>query len=348
MPSVLKVDGLDVDYRRNGRWLSAVSNVSFELERGEVLGIVGESGCGKSTLARAMARLLPRNGRISSGRVELDGSDLVSMDPARLAAVRWKHLAVVFQGALNVLDPVYNIGFQIAEGIRAHQPEVSRSEAVDRARSLLESVGIPGDRVRSYPHELSGGMRQRVCIAMAMALSPDVVIADEPTTALDVISQDNVLERLLELQRKEGTSLIIISHDMGVIAETCDRVAVMYAGSLVEVGPVRELFRSPSHPYTMGLQNAIPRFDQELSVVSIPGFPPSTFDDESGCRFLPRCPFAIPVCEEYPPFVNVGPRHEAACYRAREGDSLRAAAADPATWVADQPLPMGSTTVQER
>jgi oligopeptide/dipeptide ABC transporter ATP-binding protein len=168
-----------------------------------------------------------------------------------------------------------------------------------------------------------------------MALSPDVVIADEPTTALDVISQDNVLGRLLELQRKEGTSLIIISHDMGVIAETCDRVAVMYAGSLVEVGPVRDLFRAPSHPYTMGLQNAIPRFDQQLSVVSIPGFPPSSFDDAGGCRFLPRCPFAILACEEYPPFVGVAPGHEAACFRAHEGHALRAAAADPTAWIAD-------------
>lgn len=333
MAPILTVDNLSVDYRRDSQWHPAVSGVSLTLERGEVLGIVGESGCGKSTLARALARLLPRNARITSGRVELDGADLVTMDAAHLAAIRWKRLAVVFQGALNVLDPVYNVGFQISEGIRRHEPGISRSQAVVRARALLEEVGIPGDRVRSYPHELSGGMRQRVCIAMAMALSPDVVIADEPTTALDVISQDNVLERLLELQQKEGTALIIISHDMGVIAETCDRVAVMYAGSLVEVSPVVDLFRSPSHPYTMGLENAIPRLGPQQRAVSIPGSPPSNIDEDTACRFMPRCPFAIAACHTYPPFVAVGPGHVAACWRADEAEALRKAAADPATWI---------------
>jgi peptide/nickel transport system ATP-binding protein len=333
MGPVLEVDDLQVEYRRNGRWLPAVSGVSFTVEPGEVLGIVGESGCGKTTLARALVRLLPDNGRVSQGRVLFHGVDVIGMTDPELAKVRWAKVSMVFQGALNVLDPVYTVGFQLVEAIRKHQPQTTKSAARDRAGDLLEMVGIGRDRLRSYPHELSGGMRQRACIAMAMSLSPDLVIADEPTTALDVISQDNVLDRLLALQRESGMSLIIVSHDMGLIAENCDRVAVMYAGAIVEIAPTKELFRAPAHPYTMGLENAIPRMDEEGSAVSIPGFPPPASEWPAGCRFAPRCPYALPVCREEPPWVEVGDQHHARCHRTDERQALREASSKPESWL---------------
>lgn len=337
MATVLSVKNLSVDYERENQWLPAVSNVSFDVQRGEVLGIVGESGCGKTTLARALARLLPDNGRISSGVVDFGGIDLVASTPKDLADVRWTRLSVIFQSALNSLDPVYKIGFQISEAIKKHDGQLSRREMAARARSLLESVGIPGDRVKSYPHELSGGMRQRVSIAMALALSPDLVIADEPTTALDVVTQDNVLHELVALQREKGASLILISHDMGVIAETCDRVAVMYAGEIVELAPVSELFRSPAHPYSMGLKNAMPQLNKIVDAVAIPGFPPPSAEWGEGCRFAPRCPFSVDACSQRPPRVEISESHHALCHRTADREHLRQESSDPATWLRDLP-----------
>lgn len=331
--TVLKVSNLDVDYQTDREWRPALTDVSFEVKRGEILGIVGESGCGKSTLGRAIVRLLPDNGRIASGRVELNGQDLVTLSADRLAKVRWADVSVIFQSALNSLDPVYTVGFQIAEAIRGHETSSSRGEALERSKQLLESVGIAGERITSYPHELSGGMRQRVSIAMAMALSPDLVIADEPTTALDVVSQDNVLHQLISLQRRQGSSLILISHDMGVIAETCDRVAVMYAGKIVELGPVADLFASPAHPYSMGLRNAIPSMDQATDAVAIPGFPPPSSEWGDGCRFAPRCPFRIEACIEPPPWIELDTSHHALCHRTDDRVAFREAAADPSTWL---------------
>jgi peptide/nickel transport system ATP-binding protein len=334
MDTVLTVSGLGVEYETDRTWLPAVTDVSFEVKQGEILGIVGESGCGKSTLARALVRLLPDNGRISSGSVELDGYDLVTASPEQLASLRWARVAVVFQSALNSLDPVYTVGFQIAEAIRRHESGMSRSKAFARAEELLESVGIARNRVRSYPHELSGGMRQRVSIAMAMALSPDLVVADEPTTALDVVSQDGVLHQLVSLQREKGASLILISHDMGVIAETCDRVAVMYAGKIVELAPVEELFRAPAHPYSMGLRNAIPTLSGDAQAVAIPGFPPPSSEWGVGCRFAPRCPFFVDVCSQPPPWTELSRIHHALCHRTEEREQFRVEAANPLTWVA--------------
>ena len=334
MDTVLSVKNLFVDYRTDRRWFPALSDVSFDVKRGEILGIVGESGCGKSTLARALVRLLPDNGRIASGRVELNGQDLVSCTAEDLAKVRWADISVVFQSALNSLDPVYTVGFQIAEAIRGHEQHAHRGQTMDRVRGLLESVGISAERVKSYPHELSGGMRQRVSIAMAMALSPDLVIADEPTTALDVVSQDNVLQQLIELQREKGASLILISHDMGVIAETCDRVAVMYAGKIVELAPASQLFGSPAHPYSMGLINAIPRLSQDADAVAIPGFPPPSSEWGEGCRFALRCPFRIDACSQPPPWVELTESHHALCHRTDERVRFREAASHPSTWIA--------------
>lgn len=330
--TVLRVEDLSVEYRTNRRWLPAVSDVSFSVRRGEILGIVGESGCGKSTLARALVRLLPDNGRITSGTIELNGRDLVACTAEQLGDLRWTEVSVIFQSALNSLDPVYTIGFQISEAIRRHESRTSRGATLARARTLLESVGIAGDRVASYPHELSGGMRQRVSIAMAMALSPDLVIADEPTTALDVVSQDNVLEQLVALQREKQASLILISHDMGVIAETCDRIAVMYAGELVEIAPAAELFAAPAHPYSMGLINAVPKLDRNEEAVAIPGFPPPSTEWGNACRFEQRCPFRIEECLEPPPLVGINPSHWSLCHRVSEQEDLREQAAIPSTW----------------
>ena len=269
MSELLSVSDLSIDYRSEGEWHSAVSDATFTVERGRILGIVGESGCGKSTLARGLIRLLPENGRITGGRVVLDGVDLLTLRDAELRRYRWDRVSMVFQGAMNVLDPVYRIGAQIAEAIRWHRP-VSRREAWATARRLLGKVGIEADRARSYPHELSGGMKQRVGIAMAIALEPDLVIADEPTTALDVITQDVVLGQLVDLQRSAGNSMILISHDMGIIVESCDDVAVMYAGEIVETGQTEQLFEAPRHPYTrdlLGSASSLPKIGAKISRV---------------------------------------------------------------------------------
>jgi oligopeptide/dipeptide ABC transporter ATP-binding protein len=241
---------------------------------------------------------------------------------------------MVFQGAMSVLNPVFPVGRQIAEAIRTHR-SVSRSDALEQARDLLATVGIDRDRASSYPHELSGGQKQRIVIAMAMALSPDVVIADEPTTALDVVTQDSVLDELVRVQREEGFSLVLVSHDMGVIAETCDRVGVLYAGHLVELGSVDEIFNRPAHPYTQGLINAIPTLGMAGKAVSIPGSPPAEPGLIVGCRFAPRCPFQQPPCVAEPvPWHDHTPAHGALCRFPEEAERFRIASSDVGTWEA--------------
>ena len=331
MNELLRVSGLSIDYRSDGKWLPAVSDVMFTVERGKILGIVGESGCGKSTLARGLIRLLPENGRIRAGRVELDGVDLLALRDSELRRYRWNRVSMVFQGAMNVLDPVFRIGAQIVEAIRQHRV-VSKREAWVTARRLLGQVGIEADRARSYPHELSGGMKQRVGIAMAMALEPDLVIADEPTTALDVITQDVVLGQLIKLQRSAGNSMILISHDMGIIVESCDDVAVMYAGEIVETGSVEDVFARPAHPYTIGLVNAIPSADAGTDAVSIPGHPPAAGEWPAGCRFRTRCPFAGQGCEDPIPWTDIDRSHGVRCIRNSERRELRRRGAERSVW----------------
>lgn len=331
MIELLRVSDLSIDYRADGEWRPAVSEVSLTVDRGRILGVVGESGCGKSTLARGLIRLLPENGRITRGSVELDGVDLLTLGDSDLRKYRWDRVSMVFQGAMNVLDPVYRIGAQIAEAIRWHRP-VSRREAWTTARRLLGKVGIEPDRARSYPHELSGGMKQRVGIAMAIALEPDLVIADEPTTALDVITQDVVLGQLVDLQRSAGNSMILISHDMGIIVESCDDVAVMYAGEIVETGTVEDVFSRPAHPYTIGLVNAIPRTGAETDAVSIPGHPPAAGEWPPGCRFRARCPFAAGGCEDPVPWTRTGQDRGVRCVRYEERAELRSRGSEQSAW----------------
>jgi len=295
--------------------VKAVDNVSFELYKGEALGIAGESGCGKSTLAYSLMRLVPPPGKLVSGEIIFQGRDITKLSEEEFRKeVRWKGISMVFQGAMNALNPVYNIGDQLAEVLMLHQ-NYTKKEALETAKKLLEMVGIDPSRIKSYPHELSGGMKQRVVIAMALALMPPLVIADEPTTALDVVVQAQVMNLLKRLRQELGLSVILISHDLSLIAEIADKIAIMYGGKIVEYGSSEQIYNNPQHPYTKSLLNSIPRLHGEIRDLTwIPGVPPDLINPPPGCRFEPRCPFAHDRCKEEPPVVEVEPGHKVACW----------------------------------
>jgi peptide/nickel transport system ATP-binding protein len=321
-PPLLEVRDLHVTYPSGGG-VPAVRGVSFRLDRGETLGVAGESGCGKSTVAGALLRLLPAGTRVS-GEVLLDGEDVLKMADDRLRAVRWSELAVVFQGALHTLNPVKRVGWQIEEAIATHEHGVSRKELHARVGELLETVGIPARRAVDFPHQLSGGQRQRVLIALALACSPHLLIADEPTTALDVMVQAQVLQLLEDLQRDFGLAVVFITHDLSTLASVCRRLAVMYAGRIVEEGPSADVFASPRHPYTKALAAAFPvigdlRF--RMAPSGLPGDPPDPRELPTGCTFHPRCAVARPECtsrdvELWP----AGPGRGAACVEVLDGE----------------------------
>jgi len=319
---LLVVEDLAVRFSLPSGSVKAVDGVSFRLDDGEALGIAGESGCGKTTTALSLVGLLPANGRIRSGSVKLFGIDLVPKTEQQLARYRWREISIVFQGAMNALNPVQRIGDQIAEPIevRLGQP---RDSSLKRAAELLDLVGIPKQRARSYPHELSGGMRQRAIIAMALACDPAIVIGDEPTTALDVMVQAQILQLLERLRRDLGLSLILITHDLSVIAETCDKVMVMYAGRVAEEGPVARVFSSPRHPYTRKLLSAFPNIHADRRTLDvIPGMPPDLRNPPPGCRFAPRCSFAMDACREVvPPDVTFADGVRVACHLFPTSDS---------------------------
>ena len=309
---LLSVDDLVVRFRTHDGTIHAVNGVGFELERGERLGLVGESGCGKSVTSLAIMRLLPKPaGRIEGGSVTFDGLDLVGLREDDMRELRGRDVAMIFQDPMTSLNPVLTIEEQMVETIRAHR-RVSRSDARERAVELLAMVGIPRPetRLRSYPHQFSGGMRQRVMIAMALALEPKLMIADEPTTALDVTIQAQVLELLRRLTDESGTALILITHDLGVVAGMTQRINVMYAGFIVETAPTAELFAHPSHPYTVGLLHSIPRLDEDQpgELVPIEGVPPDQRRAPVGCPFAPRCAWRLDVCwTDNPPLVPLRP-----------------------------------------
>ena len=313
--SVLSVRDLHVAYRTRAGAVPAVRGVSFDIARGEVLGMAGESGCGKSTIVNAAMRLLPPGTEVS-GQVLLDGEDVLAMKPGRLRAVRWAGASVIFQGALHALNPVRTIGHQIAEAMLVHGT-TDEAGASRRVGELLEQVGLPARRARDYPHELSGGQKQRVMIAMALACDPKVVIADEPTTALDVMVQAQVLRLLKDLQDRLGLAMLFITHDLAVLVEVCDRLAVMYAGSIVEEGPAGAVFREPAHPYARALAAAYPTIGDpryRMAPSGLGGDPPQPEAVPPGCAFHPRCPVAIDACATtVPPTVPAGPERSAAC-----------------------------------
>ena len=296
--------------------VKAVDGVSFTLNKGEVLGLAGESGCGKSTTAYSLIRLVPPPGRIVSGKIVFEGKDLLKLsDEEFRREIRWKKISMVFQGAMNALNPVYTVGDQIAEVLMLHKG-LTKKEAIEEAKKLLTMVGIDPRRVKSYPHELSGGMKQRVMIAMALALNPPLVIADEPTTALDVVVQAQIMNLMKKLQREYNMSIILITHDLSLIAEIADKVAIMYAGKIVEFGASEQIYGNPQHPYTQALLRSIPRLHGEITKLEwIPGTPPDLISPPPGCRFAPRCKRVMDICnKEEPPVIEVEPGHYVSCW----------------------------------
>ncbi len=324
---LLEVDELEVEFRTPRGVVNAVNKVSFSVDRGETLAILGESGSGKSVTAQAIMGLIDSPpGFITGGQLRFHGQDLLTLSEKDRRAVRGQRIAMIFQDALTALNPVFPVGWQIGEMLRVHRG-ASRKEAREHAIDLMERVGIPSarERVGDYPHEFSGGMRQRVMIAMALGMDPEVLIADEPTTALDVTVQAQVMELLADLQQETGMGMILITHDLGVVTEVADRAAVMYAGRIVETGAVRTVFTEPAHPYTLGLMRSVPSLEARSGDLEpIKGAPPSLTNIPPGCPFHPRCPFETPVCRtEHPPLRPVGdtsppaPQH-AACHHAEE------------------------------
>jgi len=310
--AALVVDAVSVTYRSPRGPVKAVDGVSLALADGQSLGLVGESGCGKSTLGRAILGILPPVAE-RTGRVVLDGVDLTA-DPEAWRAARGDRLSLVFQDPATRLDPLQRVDSHFVELIRAHRPGTSKAEAGRRAREALAAVGVPPARARQYPHEFSGGMRQRIMIALAVVLEPRVLVADEPTTSLDVLVEAQILRLLTDLRRRLGLAVVLITHNLGIVAETCDRVAVMYAGRIVEEGPVRSVFAAPRHPYTQALLGAVITLETE-EAVAVPGSPPDLAGPLPGCPFAPRCPLAMAVCHEVPPLpTGVAPGHIAACH----------------------------------
>ena len=317
---LLEVRDLKTYFKTDDGWLHAVDGVDVSVDRGETVCVVGESGCGKTVMAMTVLKLVPMPpGRIVGGQVLWQGRDLVPATAEEMRRIRAKEIAIVFQEPMTSLNPVYTVGEQIAESLRLHEG-LSRKAANDRAIEMLRLVHIPmaERRVDDYPHQFSGGMRQRVMIAIALACDPKLLIADEPTTALDVTIQAQILDLLAELKERLGMAVLLITHAMGVVAETAQRVVVMYAGKVVEEAPVGELFAHPRHPYTQGLIRSIPRIDtaaaHKVRLAAIPGTVPKLIDPAEGCRFAPRCPFAVAACvSATPPLREITPRHKVAC-----------------------------------
>ena len=317
---LLQVKDLRVYYTAGGEIINAVNGVDLEVRGGETLGLVGETGAGKTTIAKSIMRILPDPpAKIGGGEIYLDGQELLHLPEKKMQEIRGKKISMIFQDPMTALNPVFTVGEQIEEVIMLHE-KVNRGEAAVKARQMLELVGIPGDRSGDYPHQFSGGMKQRVVIAMALACSPELILADEPTTALDVTIQAQILDMIKALKEKQNTSMILITHDLGVVAEVCDRVAVVYAGEIIEYGTKEEIFDYPTHPYTVGLFGSIPKIHEDVEWLdSIPGMPPNPADLPSGCHFHPRCSKCTQPCgEKAPEMVEVRPGHFVRCLNCTE------------------------------
>jgi peptide/nickel transport system ATP-binding protein len=324
---LMRLENVVIDYLLKEQTIRAVDGVSLDIHPGEIVGIAGESGCGKSTLAHAIMRITRPPGVLSSGRILFRGEDIVPLRGNDLRRFRWRNVALVFQSAMNALNPVLRVGDQFVDMLQAHE-RISKNDALARAGDLLETVGIERNRVRAYPHELSGGMRQRVIIAMALALKPELLLLDEPTTALDVVVQREILQEIEELQRELGFAVLFITHDLSLLVEFADRIAVMYAGEIVESAPSETLLRNPQHPYTVGLMASFPPISGAIEqLTGIPGSPPDLGDPPTGCRFHPRCPHCRPEngtlytrqTSVRPVLKQVGPGHSVACHLVADG-----------------------------
>ncbi len=330
--ALLEISNLQVRYKTKRGQVRAVDGISFQVEEGQNVGLIGESGCGKTTVVKSVLRLLPRTAE-NEGIVSFEGRDLLTLERSELDKIRWKGIALVPQSAMNALNPVIRIGDQIVEAIQAHEP-TTRKSARERAAELFELVGLDEQRLNEHPHQFSGGMKQRAVIAMALALDPKLVIADEPTTGLDVLVQDQILRQIEEIHRRLNVSVLFVTHDIGIVAETCQRIAVMYAGKIAEYADARPLFERPYHPYTLGLMKAYPSVrGSKRELVSIPGSPPDLVVRFSGCGFAPRCPFARDIChQEAPEMVETESGNWAACHRVGDMDQLRKEAGKAVTW----------------
>ena len=333
-PPVLDVRNLCIEYRTSRSVVRAVDGVSFTVPKGTIVGLVGESGCGKTTVARSITGVMHQSARIAGGELVFNGKDLIAAPAKEWLDMRWRDISFIPQSAMNSLDPVYRIGAQLAE-VLVHRGGQTRAEAASRASELFDMVGLNPARLDEYPHQFSGGMRQRVAIALALALNPSLVIADEPVTALDVIVQRQILDVIRDLQRKLSLSMILVTHDISVVAYVSDKIVVMYAGRVVETGSTADVLERPRHPYMMGLTNAFPDLDAAAhDLVPIDGSPPDLASPPSGCRFAPRCPFSLPRCEtDDPASETTGEGRNVACHRASEADELRARARESATWL---------------
>lgn len=320
---LLEVENLSTYFNTSKGQLKAVNGVSFDLEYGEALGMVGESGCGKTTCALSIAKLLPKEGEVTGGRILLEGVDLASMPEAEIRKKRWKDVSIIFQGAMNALNPVMKVGDQISEAIILHE-KGSREEAKRRTAEILELVEIPAARGGNYPHEFSGGMKQRVMIAMALACNPKIVIGDEPTTALDVMVQAQILNLLEKIRKEFKMGFILITHDLSILGETCDKIAVMYAGKIVELGTVEDIFERTAHPYTQRLIACFPNIQGEKRIPEgISGSPPNMLALAPGCSFAPRCDRKKACCETLEPVgKQIGEKHFAACHFALGGEAV--------------------------
>ncbi len=332
---LLEVKNLCIDYHTSAGTVHAVEDVSFTLYKGESIGLVGESGCGKTTVAKSVMRMLAENGEISGGEMLFKGRDIVKMSDKEVRDIRLKEIAMIAQSAMNSLNPVHRVGSQIVEGILAHS-DMSKDQAYARTKEVFDIIGLKEDRMNAYPHQLSGGMKQRLVIAMALSLNPSLMIADEPTTALDVVVQDRILKQISQINEEFDSSMIFITHDIAVVSEVCDSIIVMYGGKVMEKATTKVFFKAPFHPYSLGLHNASPGIlDIDKELISIPGTPPNLMKEQTGCRFKERCPFREDKClNEEPELREVDDtgNHVIACHFPERVDEFREKARHISTW----------------
>ncbi|MHA1982725.1 MAG: ABC transporter ATP-binding protein [Candidatus Hodarchaeales archaeon] len=314
---ILRVENLNIRYHTRKGKVSAVNDVTFDIKSGEFVGLSGESGCGKTTVANSLLRLLPKEGKVESGNIIFNGDNILNYSNDKVREYRWKDVSMIFQGSMNSLNPVHKVIKQMTETIMLHE-KISKNEATERSLDLMEAMGLERSRGSAYPHELSGGMRQRVMIALALACQPSLVLADEPTTALDVMVQAQILDLLNDLREKYSLSLLLITHDLSVIAETCDRAIIMYGGRIMEEGPVDKMFTDPAHPYTKKLISSFPSVAEDKEIDYIPGNPPDLLYPPPGCPFKARCEYAIEKCGEDIPSLEPKNEVKVACIRSDE------------------------------